>query len=88
MDEQPGQAKRRLLLDPRVGSKLVGRGPFFERNLIDFDPCSNYGNWAYLGGVGNDPRPNRAFNLPKQAEIYDSDGSFRKLWLGAFENPS
>jgi deoxyribodipyrimidine photo-lyase len=36
----------------------------------------------YLGGVGNDPRPNRAFNLTKQAEFYDPDRSFRKLWLG------
>ncbi len=71
-----------------LGQSWLDGARFFERNLIDFDPCSNYGNWAYLGGVGNDPRPNRAFNLPKQAEIYDSDGSFRKLWLGAFENPS
>ena len=71
-----------------LGQSWLDGARFFERNLIDFDPCSNYGNWAYLGGVGNDSRPNRAFNLPKQAEIYDSDGSFRKLWLGAFENPS
>ena len=34
-----------------------------------------------LGGVGNDPRPNRAFNLEKQAEYYDPDEKFRKLWL-------
>ena len=71
-----------------LGQSWLAGARFFERNLIDYDPCSNYGNWAYLGGVGNDPRPNRAFNLPKQAEIYDSDGSFRKLWLGASETPS
>ena len=65
-----------------LGQDWLEGARFFERNLIDYDPCSNYGNWAYLGGVGNDPRPNRAFNLKKQAEIYDSDGSFRKLWLG------
>ncbi len=71
-----------------LGQSWLDGARFFERNLIDFDPCSNYGNWAYLGGVGNDPRPNRAFNLPKQAEIYDPDGSFRKLWLGVSESPS
>mgnify|MGYP001436297462 FL=1 len=65
-----------------LGQDWLEGARFFERNLIDYDPCSNYGNWAYLGGVGNDPRPNRAFNLKKQAEIYDSDGTFRKLWLG------
>ena len=35
----------------------------------------------YLGGVGNDPHPNRAFNLEKQAEYYDPEETFRKLWL-------
>ncbi|MEJ5090578.1 hypothetical protein [Sphingobacterium faecium] len=24
--------------------------------LIDYDVHSNYGNWMYLGGIGNDPR--------------------------------
>jgi len=65
-----------------LGQDWLEGARFFERNLIDYDPCSNYGNWAYLGGVGNDPRPNRAFNLKKQAEFYDPDGTFRKLWLG------
>ena len=69
-----------------LGQNWLDGARFFERNLIDYDPCSNYGNWAYLGGVGNDPRPNRAFNLPKQAEIYDPDGTFRKLWLGTSES--
>jgi deoxyribodipyrimidine photo-lyase len=70
-----------------LGQSWLDGARFFERNLIDYDPCSNYGNWAYLGGVGKDPRPNRAFNLPKQAEIYDPDGIFRKLWLGISESP-
>ena len=64
-----------------LGQNWLQGARFFERHLLDYDPCSNYGNWAYLGGVGNDLRPNRAFNLQKQAEFYDSDRSFRKLWL-------
>lgn len=54
---------------------------FFEHHLLDYDPCSNYGNWAYLAGVGNDARNDRKFNTKKQAEMYDSDGQFRSLWL-------
>jgi deoxyribodipyrimidine photo-lyase len=36
---------------------------YFESQLIDYDVCSNWGNWMYVGGVGNDPRDNRYFGL-------------------------
>lgn len=55
---------------------------YFEQQLIDYDPCSNWGNWCYVSGVGNDPRENRYFNTHKQAEMYDSNGDYRRLWLG------
>ena len=64
-----------------LGQDWLAGARHFEEHLLDYDPCSNYGNWMYLGGVGNDPRPNRAFNLEKQAEYYDPDEKFRKLWL-------
>ena len=54
---------------------------YFEEQLIDYDVCSNWGNWAYLAGVGNDPRGHRYFNIEKQAVDYDKKKSFRKLWL-------
>jgi deoxyribodipyrimidine photo-lyase len=54
---------------------------YFESLLIDYDVCSNYGNWAYIAGVGNDPRQDRYFNIEKQAATYDADGVYRKLWL-------
>lgn len=54
---------------------------YFEQELIDYDVCSNWGNWAYLAGVGNDPRGHRYFNIEKQAADYDKKQSFRKLWL-------
>ena len=54
---------------------------YFEQELIDYDVCSNWGNWAYLAGVGNDPRGHRFFNIEKQAADYDKKKSFRKLWL-------
>jgi len=64
-----------LKLDWRYGAA------YFEQQLIDYDVCSNWGNWAYLAGVGNDPRGNRAFNIEKQAQEYDKNGDYRSLWL-------
>ena len=55
---------------------------FFEQHLLDYECASNWGNWAYIAGVGNDARPLRAFNTTKQALQYDPDGSYRDLWLG------
>jgi deoxyribodipyrimidine photo-lyase len=57
----------------------LGAG-YFERQLIDSDPESNWGNWQYLAGVGSDPR-NRVFNIERQAQLYDSDKTYRKKWL-------
>jgi deoxyribodipyrimidine photo-lyase len=54
---------------------------YFESQLIDYDPASNWGNWAYIAGVGNDPRPDRKFNSAKQANDYDKNRTFRDLWL-------
>lgn len=54
---------------------------WFESLLIDYDPASNWGNWNYTAGVGNDARGFRFFNIYKQAKDYDPDGKFVKLWL-------
>lgn len=53
---------------------------YFESLLIDYDVHSNYGNWMYVAGVGNDPR-DRIFKVDKQAEYYDPEGTFTKRWL-------
>ena len=53
---------------------------YFESMLIDYDVHSNYGNWIYNAGVGNDPR-DRKFNIKRQAEMYDANGKYQKLWL-------
>lgn len=63
--------------DWRIGAE------FFQSYLIDYDPTSNYGNWAYVAGVGNDPRASRRFNIIKQAKDYDSHGDYVKTWLPA-----
>ncbi len=56
---------------------------WFEHALIDFDPYSNQGNWAYMAGVGTDPRGGRRFNLQKQAEAHDPNGAYRQRWTRA-----
>ena len=65
---------KELLLDWRIGAA------YFESVLLDYDVHSNYGNWMYVAGVGNDPR-DRKFNTQLQAERYDSNHKFRTLWL-------
>lgn len=54
---------------------------YFESTLIDYDPCSNYGNWNYVAGIGNDPRENRYFNILSQAKRYDPNGDYVRHWL-------
>ncbi|MGY6558922.1 MAG: DASH family cryptochrome [Nitritalea sp.] len=54
---------------------------YFESVLIDYDVCSNWGNWMYVAGVGNDPRENRYFAILKQAKNYDSKGDYVRHWV-------
>lgn len=65
---------KNLELDWRIGAA------YFESLLIDYDVHSNYGNWLYVSGVGNDPR-DRKFNITLQAERYDPNGKFQNVWL-------
>ncbi|XP_062117359.1 cryptochrome DASH, chloroplastic/mitochondrial [Humulus lupulus] len=66
---------RDMGIDWRMGAE------WFETCLLDYDPCSNYGNWTYGAGVGNDPREDRYFSIPKQAQTYDSEGEYVAYWL-------
>ncbi len=65
---------KELEQDWRVGAA------YFESMLIDYDVHSNWGNWMYNAGVGNDPR-DRKFNIERQAQMYDGNGTFVRLWL-------
>mgnify|MGYP001951331995 CR=1 FL=1 len=65
---------KELLQDWRIGAA------YFESMLLDYDVHSNYGNWMYVAGVGNDPR-DRKFNTKLQAKRYDENYKYRKLWL-------
>ena len=54
---------------------------YFESLLVDYDPCSNYGNWQYIAGVGVDPRQGRRFNLVFQAQKHDPEAKYIKHWI-------
>lgn len=54
---------------------------YFEEKLVDYDVSSNWGNWAYVAGVGNDPREDRYFNIMTQAKRYDEKGEYVKHWI-------
>lgn len=59
---------------------------YFESMLIDYDVCSNWGNWNYASGIGNDPREDRYFNILKQANNYDPNGDYVRLWVDELRN--
>ncbi|PRP73583.1 cryptochrome DASH-like [Planoprotostelium fungivorum] len=64
-----------MKMDWRMGAE------FFESFLIDHDVTSNYCNWLYVAGVGNDPKENRYFNVVKQGHMYDSKGEYVCYWF-------
>jgi len=53
---------------------------YFEEQLVDYDVASNWGNWAYQAGVGNDSRDGY-FDVLSQADRYDGDAEYVKTWL-------
>ena len=66
---------KELKIDWRIGAE------YFESMLIDYDVHSNYGNWLYNAGIGNDSMPFRKFNPKLQSDRYDPDKSYEKIWL-------
>lgn len=64
-----------LDIDWRIGAE------WYEFMLTDYDVGSNWGNWMYVAGVGNDPRQGRVFNPVKQAFDYDPHGEYIKAWV-------
>lgn len=53
---------------------------WFESRLIDYDVCTNQGNWLYIAGRGADPRNGRRFDPDQQAAHHDPDQAYRTLW--------
>ncbi|KAK8103749.1 putative cryptochrome DASH, partial [Apiospora kogelbergensis] len=67
---------KHLNIDWRYGAE------WYEMLLVDYDVSSNWANWQYVSGVGNDPRGEaRIFNPVKQAFDYDKEGSYVRRWV-------
>ena len=63
-----------------LGGDWRAGAAWFESQLIDYDCCSNQGNWLYIAGRGTDPRGGRRFNTLKQVQDHDPDGAYRQRW--------
>ncbi|MFN0094772.1 MAG: cryptochrome/photolyase family protein [Dehalococcoidia bacterium] len=74
---------KQLLIDWRKGHA------WFMRQLLDGDVASNALNWQWCASTGVDAAPYfRLFSPERQAQRFDPDGAYRRLWLGAGPRPS
>ncbi|WP_316804734.1 DASH family cryptochrome [Pedobacter nototheniae] len=53
---------------------------YFEEKLIDYNPASNWGNWANIAGVGNDQKTKSVFDLDKNIKSLDPKGNYALTW--------
>ncbi|QDW26626.1 DASH family cryptochrome [Pedobacter sp. KBS0701] len=53
---------------------------YFEEKLIDYNPASNWGNWANVAGVGNDQKSKSVFDLDKNIKNLDPKGNYSLTW--------
>lgn len=63
-----------------LGINCIEGAKFFEEYFINYDPTSSYSNWRCVAGAGEASKPGKVFNIPKQTSIYDTKGTYRKLW--------
>jgi deoxyribodipyrimidine photo-lyase len=68
-----------LYIDWRQGAR------HFWDLLADGDIANNSGNWQWVAGTGNDPRPNRVFNPILQAKRFDPRGDYVRRYLPELE---
>ena len=66
---------KELGIDWRLGARH-----FFDW-LVDADVANNSGNWQWIAGTGNDTRPNRRFNLIRQARRHDPEGAYVRRYV-------
>jgi deoxyribodipyrimidine photo-lyase len=58
----------------------LGAGHFMDW-LVDGDIASNYGNWQWVAGTGNDTRPGRVLSPMRQARRFDPDGDYVRRYV-------
>ncbi|MGK9126856.1 DASH family cryptochrome [Olivibacter sp. SA151] len=60
-------------------SHLLGAA-YFEDKLVDYNPASNYGNWAHIAGVGSSTKDNGIRDIKKLQNLLDAQGEYVKRW--------
>jgi deoxyribodipyrimidine photo-lyase len=53
----------------------------FRDLLADGDVACNAGNWQWVAGTGNNPRPSRVLNPLRQAERFDRHGDYVRRYV-------
>ena len=53
----------------------------FRDLLADGDVACNAGNWQWVAGTGNNPRPSRVLNPLRQAERFDRHGKYVRRYV-------
>jgi deoxyribodipyrimidine photo-lyase len=66
---------RTLRVDWRHGYRHFGA------LLADADLADNAGNWQWVAGTGNNPRPGRVMNPLRQAARFDRDGDYVRRYV-------
>lgn len=52
-------------LTQELGVSWLKGAAWFEEKLLDYNPASNYGNWAHIAGVGSSQRENKPVDLQR-----------------------
>jgi len=66
---------KQLHIDWRLGAR------HFMALLADGDIASNYGNWQWAAGTGNDTRPGRVLSPLRQATRFDTGGDYVRRYV-------
>jgi deoxyribodipyrimidine photo-lyase len=53
----------------------------FAALLADADVANNAGNWQWVAGTGNNPRPGRVLNPLRQAARFDREGDYVRRYV-------
>jgi len=79
LNHQQRKAVAHFLIDEMKVHWLLGAG-YFESVLLDYDPCSNYGNWQRVAGLSLDLKGMNHLNFDLMGEQMDPDQFFRHKW--------
>lgn len=74
-----------FLIDEMEVHWLLGAS-YFQTVLLDYDPCSNYGNWQRTAGLSLDLKGRHPLNFELISEQMDPEEQFRSQWA-AYEVP-